>query len=81
MYSVNNGYRILLSNMNIVASGQLPTFWKGIWSLQVQNKVRSFIWRACSNCLPKKLALKSKQVDASEVYPICNDSVKRYGVN
>ena len=38
--------------------------------------MRSFIWRACSNCLPTKLALKSKHVEVSKVCPICNDSIE-----
>ena len=28
--------------------------WKGVWSLQIPNKMRNLLWRACRNSLPTK---------------------------
>ena len=28
--------------------------WRGIWALNVPPKVQTFLWRACSNCLPTR---------------------------
>ena len=39
------------------------------------TKVKNFIWRAYSNCLPTKVTLKSKNVEVSNICPMCN-----YGV-
>ena len=43
MYSVKDGYRLMMSNVNVGSSRQLTDFRKGIWALEVPNKVRSFI--------------------------------------
>ena len=42
--------------------------WKEIWSLNVPPKIRTFIWRACSNCLPTRDNLHRRRV---RVEPIC----------
>ena len=38
-------------------SPQDSSFWKGVWSLQVPNKVKNLMWRACKNSIPTKLNL------------------------
>ena len=75
-YNVKNGYRRLLSSRNVISLGGTVGLWKAIWGLEVPNKVKNFIWRANVNCLPTKLALKRKQIDISEICPICNDNVE-----
>ena len=42
--------------------------WKEIWSLNVPSKIRTFIWRACSNCLPTRDNLHRRRV---RVEPTC----------
>ena len=38
--------------------------WRGIWALNIPPKVRTFLWRACSNCLPTRENLYRRvQVD------------------
>ena len=76
MYLVKSGYRFLTSNLAAAFSSQVPTIWKSIWKLQVSNKVKSFIWRVCADCLPTKRGLRMKKIDISDVCSVCNDSVE-----
>lgn len=46
--------------------------WKHLWKLKVPAKVRNFIWRVCSKCLPTRLALLSRHVDVPLTCPVCN---------
>lgn len=40
--------------------------------MQVPPKVKNFLWRACSNCLPTKTNLWSKRVEVNPLCPLCN---------
>lgn len=54
-------------------SSHKSTFWKRIWKLHIPNKIKLFVWRACSNALPTKDNLKKKKIleDAkSNAYPL-----------
>uniref|UniRef100_A0A2N9FK76 Reverse transcriptase domain-containing protein n=1 Tax=Fagus sylvatica TaxID=28930 RepID=A0A2N9FK76_FAGSY len=47
------------------SAGTIKVFWDGVWSSQVQPKVRNFIWRACRNILPTKTKLFEKKISSS----------------
>ena len=56
-YSVKMGFQLLGEVENTgVASGSnstnLKNFWKGVWSLQILNKMKHFCWRACTKSFP-----------------------------
>lgn len=57
-YTSKSGYRFLKSEDEVVEDGEQLTqergLWQGIWSLQVPNKIKNFIRRACRNSLPMK---------------------------
>ena len=36
--------------------------WKQLWSLQVSNKVRNLLWRACHNAMPTKASLVRRTI-------------------
>ena len=40
----------------------VKSFWKSICHLKVPNKVKVFLWRACSNALPTKVNLQKRKV-------------------
>ncbi|KAK9989399.1 hypothetical protein SO802_029638 [Lithocarpus litseifolius] len=46
--------------------------WNKIWSLNVPPKVRTFLWRACSNCLPTRDNLHRRRVDVEPHCEICH---------
>lgn len=57
VYSVKMGYQLLCeTELNALPSSsnadEVKLFWKSIWRLKVPNKVKVFLWRACSNALP-----------------------------
>ena len=66
-YSVKTGYQLLCeSEMKAAPSSsntdEVKRFWKSIWLLKVPNKVKVFLWRACSNALPTKVNLQRQKV-------------------
>ena len=46
--------------------------WNKIWSLNVPPKVRTFLWRACSNCLPTRDNLHQRRVSVEPHCEICH---------
>ena len=36
-------------------------FWNRIWKLRVPNKIKTFLWQACSEALPTKENLKKRK--------------------
>ena len=45
--------------------------WKVIWSLNVPPKIRTFIWWACSNCLPTRDNLHHRRVRVELTCELC----------
>ena len=58
MYSVKSGYQLLceLDDQNR-ASGldmsSMKAFWRRLWKMKVPNKIKKFLWHACSEALHK----------------------------
>ena len=75
-FTVRTAYRIAvrLRNPNYTehssAQSHRPT-WRKIWRLNVPPKVRTFLWRACSNCLPTKENLLKRRVKVEAKCEIC----------
>ena len=77
VYSVKSGYRALCEEArNEEASGSssvLSTgFWSSIWKLKVPGKVKHFMWKACSDCLPTKTRLVKRRVLTNPICHLCN---------
>ena len=57
-YTCKSGYRFLMEEEENVLQEEPPdadnSFWNHIWALDVPNKVKNLIWRACRNSLPRK---------------------------
>ena len=60
-YTCKSGYRFLKEEAELgymqEASVSNSTLWKGIWFLQIPNKVKNLLWRACQNAMPIKATL------------------------
>ena len=66
-YSVRSSYQLLCQAEAIGAPSRssdegVKRFWKNIWRLKVPNKVKVFLWRACSSALPTKVGLHKRKI-------------------
>jgi ribonuclease HI len=50
---------------------EVSKIWKGIWSANMPNAVKTFMWRACHNLLPTKENLVKRKVISDPSCPIC----------
>ena len=46
--------------------------WRKLWKLNVPPKVRTFLWRACSGCLPTRENLHKKRIRVEERCELCH---------
>lgn len=47
-------------------------FWKSIWSLEVPNKFKNLVWRACRNSLPTQENLTRRTLADNPIYDRCS---------
>lgn len=73
LFSVKSTYYLVFSLKNAIESGSheqdssYRLFWKTLWKLQLPNKVKNFIWRACRDSLPTKSHLFHRKIVASSL--------------
>lgn len=73
-YSVKSSYLIMQNMANESNTASNSRFWRKLWNLKIPNKVKHFLWRALSNCLPTKVLLLTKRVQVNASCAMCNDS-------
>ena len=65
-YTCKTGYKFLKNEYDEASQDmynpQDSSFWKGVWSLWVPNKVKNLMWRACKNSIPTKLNLLRRAI-------------------
>lgn len=55
-------------------------WWKNIWSLKLQNKVKNLVWRACKGILPTTFNFFKRKVSSNPIcweFRVCASSVRR----
>ncbi|XP_075670450.1 uncharacterized protein LOC142640263 [Castanea sativa] len=62
-----NRYKLLCEEENASDASSSDSlkqdiFWRCIWKLCILNKIKLFLWRACSNALPTKENLKRRKI-------------------
>lgn len=76
-FLVKSAYQVVL-RLNRPPGGehsmasQVRKLWKTLWTLHTPPKVRTFIWRACSNILPTRVNLLNQKVQIDPRYTICD---------
>ena len=70
---MKSGYRVLMSTHSVQNSRLEAPYWKRTWAVEVPTKVRNFVWRACTGCLPTMVALRSRRVDVASHCPVCRN--------
>ena len=71
-YSVKTAYRRIQDSKPGQNSSVNPCFWKNLWTMKVPPKVKHFMWRAATDCLPTKVMLRTKRVEVNILCPLCN---------
>ena len=81
-YTVKSGTRFLTADQATTQREEPEQenndVWKSIWSLNVQSKVRTFLWRTYHNALPVKQNLRRRHIltdDVCEFYKCETESV------
>ena len=49
-------------------------WWKKIWALKVPPKVKTFLWRACSNILPTRDNLFRRKIQIDPICELCSQT-------
>ncbi|XP_074323028.1 uncharacterized protein LOC141659976 [Apium graveolens] len=75
-YSVKTGYQLWLSQFPDNIESNNSTGWNKLWNLRVPHKVRTFLWRFCTNTIPVRNLLRSKGVNTTIMCPLCNVDVE-----
>ncbi|XP_074327365.1 uncharacterized protein LOC141665282 [Apium graveolens] len=65
-YSVRSAYKCIQEDKDHSAINSSNTIaWSRIWNLKIPQKVKIFMWRALSNCIPTKDQLLLRRVNVS----------------
>nr|GEZ21243.1 hypothetical protein [Tanacetum cinerariifolium] len=81
-YTVNSGYKhtiALKSTRDVIdesSANPSSKFWKIIWHIPVQPKIKLFLWKAISNLISTKDNLFRRSFSPSPACPICNICVE-----
>lgn len=75
-YSVKTGYPLLcerevMDEASILDTAEKKLFWKRIWRMSVPNKIKIFLWRACSKALPTRSNLLKRKVVNDSICQLC----------
>ncbi|KAL6534051.1 hypothetical protein OROHE_013884 [Orobanche hederae] len=75
-YSVKSGYRLIMRDFVAALPHQDYAHWSHVWNLSVPPKVKNFLSRTISHCLPTRFNLKNRHLPLSELCPLCNRDVE-----
>ena len=76
-FSVRSAYRLARECMAKGGSSgcsdqsMVHRVWKGVWSMNVPNKIKHFVWKACNGILPTKDALYRRKITDSKICEAC----------
>lgn len=73
VFTVKSAYRAMRDQQVPNTSQNISNVWKKMWVLKLPPKVKHFIWRALSGCLPTKENLQMRRVQVISSCPVCNN--------
>ena len=81
VYTCRSCYYFLKEEAEMEVTNQVPPFqdkhvWNAIWSMQVPQKVKMFIWRACRNAISTKHALMRRTITGDSICECCQTDVE-----
>lgn len=74
--SVKSAYQLGLEqklSSNATSLADYMKWWSTLWKLQIPNKVKMFLWRLSTNCLPTMAGLLAQNLSRSDVCPRCRN--------
>lgn len=71
-YSVKSAYVRLQELRGTSNTLDSSGFWRKLWQLKIPSKVKNFLWRAVTNCLPTKDLLRVRSVQVNALCSTCN---------
>uniref|UniRef100_A0A803QK33 Reverse transcriptase zinc-binding domain-containing protein n=1 Tax=Cannabis sativa TaxID=3483 RepID=A0A803QK33_CANSA len=74
LYLVKSAYKLIQELNGTWNSATSSTFRKKFWKLHVPPKIKDLVWRACSNCLPIMVQLRTKHATVTMECPIYHES-------
>nr|POF07997.1 putative ribonuclease h protein [Quercus suber] len=77
MYQVRSGYHLLCESHGTEVASSSNTdgqrkFWNSLWKLNIPNKVKLFLWRACTDSIPTMLNLCKRKIVPSSACNLCH---------
>ncbi|KAK6116072.1 hypothetical protein DH2020_008341 [Rehmannia glutinosa] len=69
-YMVKSSYRIA-RNFSEDDNRENSALWSKIWKLKLPPKIKHFVWRACTNCLPLRSNLSRRNIVVEPVCAFC----------
>ena len=60
-----------MAEASVSNSTATKDLWSGIWKLKVPGKIKHFLWRACTNCLPTKANLVKRKIVTNSICHRC----------
>ena len=80
VYTSKSDYRFLKAETQVEwdedQMAHDKVLWRTIWSLQVPNKIKNLVWRACRNSLPTKENLVRRTIIENPTYDRCKHEPK-----
>lgn len=73
-YSVKSAYSLIQDSKTQHSTIGNSGLWRRLWNLQIPPKIKSFLWRACSECFPTKDLLRARRVQVNILCSVCNES-------
>lgn len=71
-FIVKSAFKLVQELKGSWVSNANSGFWRCLWNLKIAPKMLNFLWRACNEYLPTRVALISKHVPISQLCPLCN---------
>lgn len=64
IYSVKSGYKVAMELLSCEEDFKCPGDWDSIWKLKVPPRVEMFLWRLGRDCLPNRMRIQNRGVEA-----------------
>lgn len=68
---MKSAYRFLQMTKEEERGITVSDLWERMWKVRVPPKIKDFMWRASTNCLPTKTLLRFRHVNVDGICPLC----------